>query len=167
MTKNMRSIVYFLFILASLVSGFNPLKVRAQKTQLFQSKGSSSIHKKFVSGIVSALLIAGPPAALITSPTGLVEQAFADFRAQQKRTYFRFIPKFDTGKDFYQKDLKAAIDSEKWDVVTDFFKEYVSKYNPNDPAQVDATDTYVNVHLYRPMIGNDQYSTRVIDRADD
>ena len=56
------------------------------------------------------------------------------------------------GCDFYSKDLKGAIDQEKWEIVTKFFDEFVTKYNPNDATQVDATDTYVNNNLYRPMI---------------
>lgn len=75
----------------------------------------------------------------------------AEFRAAQKRTYFRFIPKLEIGRDYFKKDLKEAIDNEKWDVITKFFETYVSKYNYNDPTQVDATDTYVNAYLYRPM----------------
>ena len=81
----------------------------------------------------------------------LIQPANADFRAAQKRTYFRFVPKLIEGRNFYKNELKTAIDGEKWDVVSKFFEVYVSKYNPNDPAQVDATDTYINVHLYRPM----------------
>jgi hypothetical protein len=47
--------------------------------------------------------------------------------------------------------LKAAIEKEDWPVVGKFFEEYVSKYNPNDPSQVDKVDTYVNNFLLRPM----------------
>lgn len=48
--------------------------------------------------------------------------AHADVRAAQKRTYFRFIPKFNTGKEFYQGDLKQAIDKENWPVVEKIFE---------------------------------------------
>ena len=74
----------------------------------------------------------------------------ADVRAQQKKTYFRFAPKLNEGKEFYRVDLKEAIDKGNWDVVSKFFAEYVSKVNRNDPGQVQ-TDTYVNNNLYRPM----------------
>jgi len=77
--------------------------------------------------------------------------ANADFRAAQKRTYFRFIPKLLEGKEFYVKDLKSAIDKEDWKVVEKYFEEYVSKYNPSDTSVVMSTDTYVNVHFFRPM----------------
>lgn len=74
----------------------------------------------------------------------------ADVRAQQKKTYFRFAPKLNEGKEFYRVDLKEAIDKGNWDVVSKFFAEYVSKVNKNDPGQVQ-TDTFVNNNLYRPM----------------
>jgi len=74
----------------------------------------------------------------------------ADIRAQQKKTYFRFAPKFNEGKGFYKVELKEAIDKGNWDVVSKFFAEYVSKVNKNDPDQVQ-TDTFVNNNLYRPM----------------
>lgn len=74
----------------------------------------------------------------------------ADVRAQQKKTYFRFAPKLNEGKEFYRVELKEAIDKGNWDVVSKFFAEYVSKVNKNDPGQVQ-TDTFVNNNLYRPM----------------
>lgn len=77
--------------------------------------------------------------------------ANADFRAAQKRTYFRFIPKLIEGKEFYNKDLKAAIDKEDWKVVEKFFEEYVSKYNGSVKDQAETTDTYVNSRFFRPM----------------
>jgi hypothetical protein len=77
--------------------------------------------------------------------------AQADFRAAQKRTYFRFTPKLITGRDFYRTELKAAVEREDWAAVSKFFEKYVSKVNKNDPNQVDARDSYVNNNLYRPM----------------
>lgn len=77
--------------------------------------------------------------------------AVADFRAQQKSTFFRFAPKFVTGRDFFKTEVKQAIDKEDWSVVTKFFEVYPSKINKNDPNQVDQYDTYVNNNLFRPM----------------
>ena len=76
----------------------------------------------------------------------------AEFRQQQKKTYFRVIPKFVEGCQYYTTDLKNAVDNEDWVTISKFFEEYVTKYNNFDPTQVDATDSYVNNHYYRPMI---------------
>lgn len=96
--------------------------------------------------VPSALLAHESPLATI-----LVQPANADVRAQQKRTYFRFVPKLNEGTAFFKNELKQAIDKEDWKVVEKAFEVYVSKYNKNDPNQIDATDSYVNVHFYRPM----------------
>jgi hypothetical protein len=90
---------------------------------------------KIMSTAVLAAALVGPP-MLVFAP---VQSAYADVRAQQKRTYFRFVPKLIIGKDFYAKELKTAIDKEDWPVVVKFFDEFVSKYNPNDPSQIDST----------------------------
>lgn len=81
----------------------------------------------------------------------LVRPANAEFRAAQKRTFFRFTPKLIAGSKFFGTDLKTAIEKDDWGVVEGFFKEYVSKYNKNDPSQVDGTDSYINNNLLRPM----------------
>lgn len=85
------------------------------------------------------------------SHSPLIQAAHADFRAAQKRTYFRMVPKIITGRDFYKGELKQAIDKEDWKVVEKAFEVYVAKYNPNDPSQVDQTDRYVDNYLLRPM----------------
>lgn len=82
----------------------------------------------------------------------LIQSANADVRAQQKRTYFRFVPKLVSGMEFYKTDVKAAIDKEDWGVITKFFEVFVSKYNADDKTQIDSTDTYVNQNIFRPMI---------------
>ena len=81
----------------------------------------------------------------------LVQVAHADFRAAQKRTYFRMVPKIITGRDFYKGELKQAIDKEDWKVVEKAFEVYVAKVNPNDPSQIDQTDRYVDNYFLRPM----------------
>ncbi len=43
---------------------------------------------------------------------------------------------------FHSGDFKSA---EK------LFEVYVTKYNPNEPKQVDATDFYADFHFYKPM----------------
>ena len=57
----------------------------------------------------------------------IVKPANAEFRAAQKRTFFRFTPKFIEGMKFYKTDLKDAIDKEDFDVVKKMFNEYVVK----------------------------------------
>lgn len=120
----------------------------------------SFLPKVVTSGIVSLSLLYGQYQPINSDSTtkesstsfSLIQPAHADFRAQQKRTYFRFIPKLETGLKFYASDLKKAIDEEKFDVVKTFFEEFVVKVNPNDPNQIDAKDTYVNEKFYRPMV---------------
>lgn len=105
---------------------------------------NSKVGKNVLIGLIATLTFAGPPNFSIPGHPSFVQEAVADVRAQQKRTYFRFIPKLTTGKNFYKTELKQAIDSEKWDVVSKFFEVYVSKVNKNDPNQIDATDSFVN-----------------------
>mmetsp|Transcript_26158 Transcript_26158/g.26392 ORF Transcript_26158/g.26392 Transcript_26158/m.26392 type:complete len:241 (+) Transcript_26158:30-752(+) len=109
---------------------------------------SDSALKKTAAGVISLFLIA-PPAVQLPP---MIQPVFAEFRAAQKRTYFRFTPKMAEGRDYYKNDLKKAIDSEDWATVVKLFEEYVTKYNENFKDQVDATDTYVNFHFYRPMV---------------
>lgn len=139
---------------------FNCITVKMLENRDLISNSKLSELSKFTkiatTAFLSASLLYGPISSnnfnyRINANPILIAPAHADFRAAQKRTYFRFIPKLETGRDYYKKDLKDAIDNEKWDVVTKFFETYVSKYNYNDPTQVDATDTYVNAYLYRPM----------------
>jgi hypothetical protein len=106
--------------------------------------------KKVISGMMSLLLITSP-ITLNPPNTIITNTAHADVRAQMKRTYFRFVPKLITGLNYYKNDLKTAVEKEDWDTIKKFFEVYVSKYNANDPKQIDATDTYVNAQLYRPM----------------
>jgi hypothetical protein len=117
----------------------------------FESNQYDNIQRKFFTSSLSLFLLSTPVILTTFSPSILTPVAVADVRAQQKRTYFRFVPKLTTGRDFYKTELKAAVDSEDWKVIEKFFEVYVSKYNPNDPNQIDATDSYVNVHFYRPM----------------
>ena len=80
-----------------------------------------------------------------------VKPACADYRAAQKRTWFRQSPKLVEGGDFLSKTLKEAIDKDDWKTVEKFFEEYPSKMNGSQKDQVDQYDTYVNDKLYRPM----------------
>ena len=66
-------------------------------------------------------------------------------------TYFRFVPKFVEGTDYFTGELKTAIEKENWSVVEKLFEVYVTKYNANDPSQVDSSDTFANSRFYRPM----------------
>jgi hypothetical protein len=111
---------------------------------------------KWIAGLLLPMTFAINPIDLMQHSSSLSQQSFipmakAEFRQQQKKTYFRFIPKLKTGLGYYATDLKQAIDKQDYATISKFFEVYVSKYNKNDPNQVDATDTYVNNYLYRPM----------------
>ena len=122
---------------------FSPALVSNRMSAQIQMSGFSDIIK---SKFAKAATIAVVTNALVLSPMNVftpVESAHADVRAQQKRTYFRFVPKLIIGRDFYKGAVKTAIDKEDWPVVTKFFEEFVSKYNPNDPSQIDSTGAIV------------------------
>ena len=124
------------------------------EVRLFRSKSQEIVGKAILStlAITLPLNLNVQDIANGAAPwPALVQPAHADVRAQQKRTYSRFFPKLIQGSQFYVKDLKQAIDQENWAVVEKYFETFVTKYNPNDPKQVDQTDTYVNQNLYRPM----------------
>lgn len=108
-----------------------------------------------VSGaIASSFFLIGAPINLINDahePITLIRPAVADFRAQQKRTFFRYSPKLSEGGIFLKKDVKNAIDNNDWKVIEKMFEEYASKMNGSQKDQVDQTDTYVNNHFLRPM----------------
>jgi len=111
---------------------------------------TASIKKfsKVSLGIVAGFALAAPD---FSQYYGAVAPAAAEFRAQQKRTFFRFSPKFIVGRDFYKTELKKAIDSEDWEAIKKFTEVYPSKINRNDASQIDAYDSYVNSNFYRPM----------------
>ena len=99
---------------------------------------SDAMQSKLTKAVTAAIVAN----AIVLSPLNVfapIQSANADVRAQQKRTYFRFVPKLIIGRDFYKLQVKDAIDKEDWPVIKTFFAEFVSKYNPNDPTQVDAT----------------------------
>ena len=109
-------------------------------------------QKALTSAVVAASVVATPLAVVVFPPAPFaVEVAHADVRAQQKKTYFRFVPKLIVGRDFYKNELKAAIDKEDWPVVQKVFEEYVTRTN-KESGTVEATDTYVRQNLIRPMV---------------
>eukprot|EP01031_Cornospumella_fuschlensis_P031593 gene31592-38181_t len=117
------------------------------------SSQSSIFRKALTSAFVGATVFSS---SVGTLPSEYVKPfaplaAVADFRAQQKSTFFRFSPKLVTGRDFFRTEVKQAIEKEDWAVVSKFFEVYASKINKNDPNQVDQYDTYANNNLYRPM----------------
>lgn len=132
------SVMIFSSLLISSFS-FSPALVSNRMTSPLQmSVLGDMVQSKFA----KAATIAVVANALVFSPMNVftpVQSAQADVRAQQKRTYFRFVPKLIIGRDFYKGAVKTAIEKEDWPVVTKFFEEFVSKYNPNDPSQVDST----------------------------
>ena len=107
------------------------------------------LQKAITSAVVASSIVAAPLLTVV-SPPGLVQVANADVRAQQKRTYFRFVPKLVIGRNFYKSELKAAIDNEDWPVVQKIFEVYVTRTN-KESGDTAATDTYVNQYLIRPM----------------
>ena len=112
---------------------------------------SKQLQKAITSAVVATSIVAAPILTVVSPPgLGLVQSANADVRAQQKRTYFRFVPKLIIGRDFYKADLKAAIDKEDWPVVQKIFEEYITRTN-KESGSTEATDTYVNQYLIRPM----------------
>ena len=82
---------------------------------------------------------------------GAPQAAVADFRAAQKRTYFRQTPKFIEGGSFLARDLKSAVDKEDYKVIGGMFEEYASKVIASRDNEVVQTDTFANAKYYRPM----------------
>ena len=81
----------------------------------------------------------------------LPQPVHAEFRAAQKRTYFRQTPKLIEGGGFLAGDLKQAVEKEDYKVIEKMFEEYASKVIANRDNEVAQTDTYVNSKFYRPM----------------
>lgn len=115
------------------------------------NENNNNISKKMISSMMSVFLLSSSTIFFNPTNTIFTNVANADIRAQQKKTYFRFVPKLITGLNYYKSDLKAAVDNSDWSTIAKFFEVYVTKYNPSDPKQVDATDTYVNSKFFRPM----------------
>ena len=151
-------------IFASCTSGvigfksvaITPLKYRCSSQILMANNGDNlknsidfnAIRRIASASIISASLYAGPTLLVFNPVTSTV--ANAEFRAQQKRTYFRYIPKFIAGRDFYKTELKNAIEKEDWKVVEKMFEDFVSKKNAKTD-EVYQIDSYVNTNFFRPM----------------
>lgn len=139
----MSNFVVVAIILSSLVvSSLSFSPVRDAGYRHSSNVEMSAFSDAMQSKLTKAVTIAIVANALVLSPLNVfapIQNANADVRAQQKRTYFRFVPKLIIGRDFYKVQVKDAIDKEDWPVIKTFFAEFVSKYNPNDPTQVDAT----------------------------
>lgn len=103
---------------------------------------------KVALGIVAGFTLSAPD---FIHSYGAVAPVAAEFRAQQKRTYFRFAPKFTAGRDFYRTEVKKAVETGDWEAIKKFTEVYASKINRNDATQIDAYDSYVNLNFYRPM----------------
>jgi hypothetical protein len=148
----MLSTVFVASLLISCVS-FSPALNAPHRISrnIEMSAFSDAIQSKFTKAVTIAVVTN----ALVLSPMNVftpVQSAHADVRAQQKRTYFRFVPKLIIGRDFYKTQIKDAIEKEDWPVVAKFFEEFVSKYNPNDPTQVDATGEYNHTNLSTALV---------------
>ena len=110
---------------------------------------ASSVANRLLKAVPQAVIIG----AIATSSIelGAPQPAVADFRAAQKRTYFRQTPKFIEGGNFLTKDLKSAIEKEDYKVIENMFEEYASKVIASRENEVVQTDTFVNQKFYRPM----------------
>ncbi len=80
-----------------------------------------------------------------------IQPVQAEFRAAQRSTFFRVVPRFVAGRDYYRTELKTAVEKQQWDAIGKFFELYPSKINKNDPNQIDAYDSYVNKNILRPL----------------
>lgn len=109
----------------------------------------ADVAKRVMKAVPQALLTV----TLATSSIELAapQPAVADFRAAQKRTYFRQTPKFIEGGTFLTKDLKNAVESEDYKVIGDMFDEYATKVIANRDNEVVQTDYFANAKFYRPM----------------
>lgn len=99
---------------------------------------------------LASFIISGSFIDVNSFPSAPVPAVFAEFRAAQKRTYFRFTPKLTAGMNFYKGDLKKAIDKEDWPTVKTLFEEFVYKVNKDDLGS-NQMDTPINQQFYRPM----------------
>jgi len=105
--------------------------------------------KRLIKAIPQALVIGA--LATSTMATIVPQPVYAEFRAAQKRTYFRQTPKLIEGGKFLTGELKEAIDKEDYKVIAKMYEEYASKVIANRDNEVAQTDTYVNNKFYRPM----------------
>lgn len=161
----MTKLIFLMAILALLcstfVSGFS-LQNNKRATTMYNRAPEmkfDAVKPAAVAAVASSVFLLGGLPIVTTDasqPRNLVAElmvpsAQADFRAAQKRTYFRYIPKFTEGLNYY-KDLKTAIEKEDYKNAEAMFEVYVSRYNPNDKSLVDATDFYANKYFYKPMV---------------
>ena len=105
--------------------------------------------QKLMRAVGQGLLIGGLTTSSVT--TMAPQPVHAEFRAAQKRTYFRQTPKLIEGGTFLTTDLKAAVEKEDYKVIEKMFEEYASKVISNRENEVAQYDTYVNNKFYRPM----------------
>jgi hypothetical protein len=149
----MFKVCFFLFFLSSIIESFLVLNIGKTKVNNVKMAMQFSPNrlKKIVGVSLLSFLISDMKPSWDISQLQLIKPVQAEFRAAQKRTFFRFVPRLVVGRDFFANDLKTAIDKEDWNTVSKFFETYISKRNKNDPDQIDATDTFVNSNLFRPM----------------
>jgi hypothetical protein len=157
----MAKALLLVLLLVSLANAFKQLaNVRnLKKFALKMNKESSLLNQNWLRNVVASTLMTSSifTSNYVLTPSEIQIDMFrpvvavADFRAQQKSTFFRFSPKLVTGRDYFRSNIKNAIEKEDWEIVKKFFELYPSKINKNDPKQVDAFDSYINSNLYRPM----------------
>lgn len=150
--KALICLIVLLFFIS--VSSFTHVAPPCRRTSPIAMK----VEGASVPKALSALVISGGLFVTPVLPSGLlgrnplVSVANADFRAAQKRTYFRYAPKLVDGTSFYEKELKSAIAKDDWKVVENMFKEYTTKVDGSDKKTVTQTDTFVNSRFLRPML---------------
>lgn len=92
----------------------------SQRNIISMSSFDTSFRKQVICTVACISLLTGSmidPSTVFGGQhhdTILMHTATADVRAQQKRTYFRFVPKLIEGIKFLKTDIRAAIDKEDW-----------------------------------------------------
>lgn len=123
----------------------NIISSRNLKMESFNKKMTKALGVGLLGFALSGGVVV--PSDQSSVSVSFVQPANAEFRAAQKRTYFRFTPKLVEGSKFFSGELKTAIDKEDFKVVEKMFELYVTKANDLG----DKTDSYYNNHFPRPM----------------
>lgn len=154
-----QSLSYFMLICTLVhVSGFSS-SISRQSISNRKTYLKMNFPQKYITDIGKVCAIVALPLSLTFSDFGTlfdnshvltIKAANADVRAQQKRTYFRFVPKLKTGLTFYATELKEAVDNEDYKKISSIFDEFVYKQHKTD-SELDQMETYVNLNFFRPM----------------
>jgi len=153
--KMLRLLIAFVFVYAVAVDGFSPLSSGASAgwTRRVSVEMKSGGGMKVMGALlVSGGLFVAPVVPMPILGGSLIPVVHAEFRAAQKRSYFRYAPKLKEGGLFFGSDLKKAIGGNDWKVVEKMYEEFATKIDGSDKKTVTQTDTYVNSRFFRPML---------------